>query len=513
MKGAGSELPLLAIFALALATGQSLPAAFHGGPLVDASRCQSRRGDSQRHGTGYPRVRPHRIPVPPVSEDTPPALEGPLPYACAFHCPVLCNEAAGALVGNTTGVYVDCTAGGGGHTLAVLRRLGSRGAVICLDADPAAIRHTRRRAWDARRTFSAQLVTVHARFGGIKEVLNAVKFAGAIEGFDGTVDGVLADFGLSTHQINSPSRGFSWAYAGPLDMRFDAQHEMDSEDFRSPPSTADAIRSSQVEQAHSPDPAVGVAVQSNAHDASTAGDLAIGDDLEVSRQVVADMPSSWPHFEASETLQRRPKAIDILSRMTAAELAEMLRRYADEPMSRRIAAAIVERMQSNAALRTTTELRDVVLSCLPCCHRDKNKTLARVFQSIRISVNDEENEIVRLLDAVGGVIREGGRLITLSYHSGEDRIVKRFAKTGMTHDFRPPPVNIYGDCLSPFRPIGKVMRPGEDEVWHNSRSRSARLRVAERTDRPTLPRLGDAIVHNRRRHHRPLPPRGCNEQP
>jgi len=294
------------------------------------------------------------------------------------HLPVLLDEVVAALAPVRGEVFVDCTLGGGGHTEALLEAVDCR--VVGLDRDPAAIRAATARL----DRFGGRFQAVHARFSDLAEVLDSL-------GLD-AVDGVLADLGVSSAQLDDPGRGFSFRRPGPVDMRMD--------------------------------PGAPVSAASVVHD--------------------------W-----SEDA-----------------LADLIRRYGEEPRARRVARAIV----AGRPWSDTTTLADAIARVLGG-RRGSIHPATRVFQAIRIQVNDELGELQRLLPVAVERLRPGGRLAIISFHSLEDRLVKRFvaAESGRGTERDP-----YG------RPVGLVrlssrtraVKPAPDDP--NPRARSARLRIATR---------------------------------
>ncbi len=304
-------------------------------------------------------------------------------YASVFHAPVMAGAAVRALVADPRGCYVDATLGGGGHAAALLEAHAPEAQVLGIDRDAEALAEARTRlAHDDR--FRA----VQGNFGDLEALLQA-------EG-TGPVDGLLLDLGVSSHQIDTAARGFSFQREGPLDMRMDRRGGR----------TAEAV------------------------------------------------VNTWDERE----------------------LKELLYTYGEERRAPRIARALAEARP----LGTTAELAEAVRGAVP--ERDEVKTLARVFQALRIAVNTELEALEQALEAGPSVLKAGGRMAVISYHSLEDRRVKRFFKYG---NFENQPVrDIYGNLISPWRPdsVHGPVRPDEDEVAGNPRSRSARLRWAERRD-------------------------------
>lgn len=302
-----------------------------------------------------------------------------LPFATGYHAPVLLRETLDALVTDRAGTYVDATLGGGGHSAALLERLSDAGRVIGIDRDDEALHEASARlASDAR--FSARRGT----FGDLEALVED----------EAPLDGVLFDFGVSSHQIDAPARGFSFRHDGPLDMRMDQAQ---------PVSAATLVN------------------------------------------------------EAEE-----------------AELVRLLFAYGEEPRARRIARALV----AARPVETTAQLADVVRGAVP--RLEEAKSVTRVFQALRIAVNDELGAIERALDACVRLVRPGGRVAVLAYHSLEDRRVKRFFRTGR-FDETTPARDVYGNALAPFRDLTRQpVVADEAEVEANPRARSARLRAAER---------------------------------
>jgi 16S rRNA (cytosine1402-N4)-methyltransferase len=303
------------------------------------------------------------------------------------HVPVLLEETLEGLRVRPDGIYLDCTYGRGGHSGAILERLGERGRLLVFDRDPDAILAAR-----ARFGGDARFEAVHDSFAAL---------AAAVErhGWLGSIDGVLFDLGVSSPQLDAGARGFSFSRDGELDMRFDP---------RSAPSAADWLNS--------------------------AGE---------------------------------------------AEIADVLRRLGEERYARRIAGAIV-RARRATPIRRTGELRDLIARSVPTRERDKDPA-TRAFLAIRIHVNAELEALERALPQAVAVLRPGGRLVVISFHSLEDRLVKRFLRREARGGDLPPDLPIREVELHPaLRVIGRAQRPGPAEVTRNPRARSAVLRVAER---------------------------------
>lgn len=307
------------------------------------------------------------------------------PYGSEYHVPVLCKAVTERILTNLGGVYVDATLGGGGHSAALLDALSSRGRVIGIDQDVEAIDAARSRlAADIER---GRFKTVRGNFEHLERLLEEVG--------ETQVDGLLLDLGVSSHQLDTASRGFSYLVEGDLDMRMDVHAGF------------------------------------SAH----------------------DVVNSWDERE----------------------LKEVFYAFGEEPRAKQIARAIVEARP----VTTTTDLGAIIRASVP--QRDEVKSLSRVFQSLRIAVNRELEVLERALAAAVHVVRAGGRMAVISYHSLEDRRVKRYFRYG---NFEGEPLrDVYGNLLAPWKELTrKPLRPDEAEMEANPRARSARLRVAARTE-------------------------------
>ena len=288
----------------------------------------------------------------------------------APHTPVMLREVLEWLRVKPDGTYIDATLGAGGHSEAIARKLTS-GRLIGLDRDAQALAMARERL----KIFGAKVTAVEAPFSRIVEVARELVIPSA--------DGVLADLGVSSMQLDQVARGFSFREAGPLDMRMSAGDEL----------TADEI---------------------------------------VNR---------WPERE----------------------LADLLYREADEHDSRRIARAIVRARP----IRDTAHLATTVAGARRQWGRQRLHPATKTFLALRIAVNRELEELEQFLSRTPAAMNPGGRWVVLSYHSREDRLVKR-----AFHD---------GDRAGTLHVLTKhVIQPGEDEMARNPRSRSAKLRCAER---------------------------------
>ena len=291
------------------------------------------------------------------------------------HVPVLLEEALDYLNVRPGGTYADATLGLGGHSAAIARRLGGRGRLICFDRDPEAMGKAQARLAEVAAELGPEMPTVVFEPRAFSEAGEAIA--------KGSLDGLLADFGVSSLQLDEAHRGFSFRSEGPLDMRMDTRR------------------------------------------GETAGQVVNQEDEEV--------------------------------------LANLIYEFGEERRSRRIARAIVRARP----IATTAELARVVSAAAPSMKGDKIHPATRTFQAIRIRVNDELGEIGSLLGSAGSLLKPGGRLVLISFHSLEDRLVKdafREAKdAGVLHVLTRKPVVA-----------------GEQEAMRNPRARSAKLRAAER---------------------------------
>lgn len=292
-----------------------------------------------------------------------------------YHIPALLNESIDGLAIKPDGVYVDVTFGGGGHSRAILERLGVAGRLVGMDQDLDASMNALQ---DSRFTFA------HGNFAYLKNFLRYYGITG--------VDGILADLGVSFHHFDDVERGFTFRADAPLDMRMNRSASF--------------------------------------------------------------------------------SAKDLIDTYSEERLADVLYLYGELRQSRRLAAAIVKARPS-----TTGELVDTVRPLLKASQ--EKKELSMVFQALRIEVNGELNALSRLLAQSLEVLNPGGRLAVITYHSLEDRLVKNFMRTGNVEGRQEK--DFFGRVNTPWRVItGKVIVPSAAEVELNPRSRSAKLRVAER---------------------------------
>lgn len=301
------------------------------------------------------------------------------------HQTVLLEEAVEALRIKADGVYVDGTFGRGGHSRAILARLGSSGKLIALDRDAMAIAA-------AMKIADPRLAAVHAQFGALREVIRRAGMA--------HVDGVLLDLGMSSPQLDAADRGFSFRFDGPLDMRMDTS--------------------------------------------------------------------------------RGQTAAQWLEQSSEREIREVIKRYGEERFAKQIARAIVA-VRSRGPVDRTRQLAEIVAKAVPA--REPHQDPAtRTFQAIRIHVNQELEELALMLPQCLEVLNDGGRLVVISFHSLEDRIVKQFMRTHSQPGVLPArlPVRAHELPKPRLRLIGKPVFPSRAEIAANPRARSAVMRVAER---------------------------------
>ncbi len=300
------------------------------------------------------------------------------------HVPVLREEVVAALNIARDSVVVDATYGRGGHTRAIMARLGEGGRMVVIDRDPEAVARAREE-WSADQ----RIDIVQAPFSRLRAIL---------EDYDlcGHVTGILFDLGVSSPQLDDASRGFSFSHDGPLDMRMN--------------------------------PASGIG------------------------------------------------AADWLEQVEEADLVRVLKTLGEERFARRVAASI----KAHGRFDTTGELARVVAGAVPTREPGKHPA-TRTFQAIRMAVNRELEEIESVLPQALDALAQGGRLVVISFHSLEDRLVKRFIRDQSRGDPYPPDLPVRHDMLNPrLRPVGKATRASGDELHANRRARSAVLRVAEK---------------------------------
>lgn len=302
------------------------------------------------------------------------------------HEPVLCPQAIAALGIRPDGLYVDATYGRGGHTRAILEKLGPRGRLLAMDRDPAAVAEAERE-WAEEERFAI----VRRPFSMLGKTIQE-------HGWLRRVNGILFDLGVSSPQLDEAARGFSFQQQGPLDMRMDPARDE---------SAADWIR-------------------------------------------------------------RAPEQ----------EIADVLHRLGEERFARRIARAIVQ-ARSQSPIVTTTRLAAIVTAAVPTRERGKHPA-TRTFQAIRLHINRELEELRAALPQAVAALAPGGRLVVISFHSLEDRIVKQFMRREQHGEELPPDLPVrHAEVQSRLRVVGRAVQPDAEEIRRNPRARSAVLRVAE----------------------------------
>ena len=315
------------------------------------------------------------------------ALQAVVP---AYHVPVMLSETLEGLSLRPDGTYVDVTFGDGGHSRAILERLGPEGRLLSFDQDE-----------DAKVESGKLKVENGAQFTFINENFRYLRSFLRLHGVR-QVDGILADLGVSSHQFDVAERGFSTRFDGELDLRMDRRSEV--------------------------------------------------------------------------------TAADLVNSLNEEDLMRILKLYGELPNAKQMARAIIQfrgRKLEVGGIQTTTDLKEAVIHHLP--RGMENKYLAMLFQALRIEVNGELEALKEMLRQACEVLVPGGRLVVISYHSLEDRLVKNFMRSGnfggeLEKDF-------YGNVLSPMRMVSHgAVQASEEEVARNNRARSAKLRVAEKVE-------------------------------
>jgi 16S rRNA (cytosine1402-N4)-methyltransferase len=291
------------------------------------------------------------------------------------HVPVLLEEVLEFLKVRPGGVIADATLGLGGHSAAIARRLGSTGRLICFDRDPQAMELAKDRLDEVRAELGGEMPEVRFEPRAFSEAANVIE--------PGSLDGLLADLGVSSLQLDEAHRGFSFRSEGPLDMRMDTRSGMTAE--------------------------------------------------------------------------------QVVNQLGEKELADLIYEFGEERRSRRIARAIVRARP----ISTTAQLAQVISAAAPSMKGDKIHPATRTFQALRIRVNDELGEIRTLLESAPSLLKPGGRLVLISFHSLEDRIVKDAFREGGRQ-------GVY-EVLTK-----KPVTAAEEEERRNPRSRSAKLRAVEK---------------------------------
>jgi 16S rRNA (cytosine1402-N4)-methyltransferase len=295
-----------------------------------------------------------------------------------YHNPVLLHPTVDGLNIKPDGIYVDVTFGGGGHSKEILKRLGPNGRLFAFDQDEDAL---------ANALPDERFALINENFRFIKRFL---RFHGVK-----SVDGILADLGVSSHQFDVPERGFSTRFDAELDMRMSQKNDLN--------------------------------------------------------------------------------AYRVVNEYEEQDLRRVFFDYGELKNAPVLARTIVE-AREKYPIKTTDELKDVLAKYLP--ERVKNKILAQIYQAIRIEVNQEMDVLKEFIEQSLEILNPGGRFSVISYHSLEDRLVKRFIKNGMFEG--EPERDFYGNFSVPFKTIGKLIVPDDAEIKINNRARSAKLRIAEK---------------------------------
>ena len=295
-----------------------------------------------------------------------------------YHNPVLLQASVDGLNIKPDGIYVDVTFGGGGHSKEILKRLGPNGKLFAFDQDEDAL---------ANALPDEKFTIINENFRFIKRFL---RFYGVK-----SVDGILADLGVSSHQFDVPERGFSTRFDADLDMRMSQKNDLN--------------------------------------------------------------------------------AYRVVNEYDEANLRRVFLDYGELKNASALAKTIIEAREEQL-IKTTDELKAVLARYLP--ERVRNKILAQIYQAIRIEVNQEMDVLKEFLEQSLEVLNPGGRLSVISYHSLEDRLVKRFMKNGMFEG--EPERDFFGNFSVPFKTVGKLIVPDNIEIKENNRARSAKLRIAEK---------------------------------
>ncbi|HJF30894.1 MAG TPA: 16S rRNA (cytosine(1402)-N(4))-methyltransferase RsmH [Sporosarcina psychrophila] len=306
------------------------------------------------------------------------------------HTTVLLHEAVEGLNIKSDGIYVDCTLGGAGHSIEIAKKLSSEGRLICFDQDMTAIEVAK----DRLKDYLPQVTFVHSNFRNLKTELESIGIS--------AVDGILYDLGVSSPQLDTPERGFSYNLDAPLDMRMDTNA----------PLTA--------------------------------------------YEVVND----WPYED----------------------LVRIFFRYGEEKFSKRVARKVEEARQQSP-IQTTFELAELIKSSIPAAtRRTGGHPAKRVFQAVRIAVNDELGAAEDSLTDAITLLNPGGRISIITFHSLEDRLCKTIFKEASSLPDLPPNLPVIPEGMEPILKLvtRKPIVPSEKEVEENKRARSAKLRIAEK---------------------------------
>ncbi|MGS2725221.1 16S rRNA (cytosine(1402)-N(4))-methyltransferase RsmH [Psychroserpens sp. BH13MA-6] len=295
-----------------------------------------------------------------------------------YHKPVLLKETVDGLNIKPNGVYVDVTFGGGGHSSEIMNRLGPQGKLIAFDQDKDALSNA---ISDERFTLineNFRYIKLFLRFYGVKEV-----------------DGVLADFGVSSHQFDVAERGFSTRFEADLDMRMNQDDKL--------------------------------------------------------------------------------SAYHVINDYDEEQIKQVLLQYGELRQAPAMARVIVD-ARKESAIKTSEQLKKVLNRFLN--HKKENKVLAQIYQAIRIEVNQEIEALKEFLQQTPEILVKGGRLSLISYHSLEDRLVKRYIRNGLFEG--EPERDVFGNFEVPLKKVGGLIVPTKEEIAENNRARSAKLRIAEK---------------------------------
>lgn len=295
-----------------------------------------------------------------------------------YHNPVLLKESVEGLNIKEGGVYVDVTFGGGGHSREILKHLGPKGKLYAFDQDQDALKN---------KIDDDRFVLINENFRFIKRFL---RFYGVKE-----VDGILGDFGVSSHQFNEAARGFSTRFDARLDMRMNQEGKL--------------------------------------------------------------------------------SAYEVINQYEEEQLKNLFYEYAELKNAPKLARLIVE-ARKESPIESSEQLNELLK---PHLFKGKeNKILAQIYQALRIEVNQEIEVLKDFLMQTEELVKKGGRISLISYHSLEDRLVKRYIRNGMFQG--EPEKDVFGNFSVPFKKVGGLIKPSAEEIEQNNRARSARLRIAER---------------------------------
>jgi 16S rRNA (cytosine1402-N4)-methyltransferase len=295
-----------------------------------------------------------------------------------YHNPVLLQSTVDGLNIKENGVYVDVTFGGGGHSKEILKRLGPNGKLFAFDQDADALNN---------EIDDARFVLINENFRYIKRFLRLNHVL--------KVDGVLADFGVSSHQFDVADRGFSTRFEGDLDMRMDRRKEL--------------------------------------------------------------------------------SAYQVVNEYSEQKLKSVFAQYGELRNAAALANTIVDK-RAESPIKTSEDLKKVLQRFLP--QHKQHKILAQIYQAIRIEVNQEIEAMKEFLDQLPELLQKDGQIALISYHSLEDRLVKRFIRSGLFEG--EPEKDVFGNVEVPFKKVGGLIIPAAEEIKLNNRARSAKLRIARK---------------------------------